>query len=230
MPSGGRYFSRRDTGWRDRHRRGGAYDKGATAWECLSRDAYAYLKRTHGGYLDEWPRLRLLSFCVTLLTRHGRTFEQGRQATVDSHGTMSVPEFMSFRMVQCLDTTEQDIEDMVLSQTKDRLIVLRDSQGKVARLGCHQGHAGRVARQIDENELYTLVGEDDPDIQGEVMHGSFVKYAYPISRDGLVPGGRRGQKYRQHIHMVTRIHDCGAIPGLRSDADLSVHQLEAVHP
>ena len=192
MPSGGQYFSRRDKGWSQRHRRGGAYDKGATAWECLNRESYAFLKQTHGKHLDEWPRLRLISFCVTCLCRHGRTNEPRHLAKIDSKGTMSVSEFMSFRMVQCLETTEQDIEDMVRAQTKDRLIVIRDSRGMVARLGCHQGHPREMADQIDENELYTVVAEDDPDIQGDVMHGSFMKHAYSISVNGLVPGGRRG--------------------------------------
>ena len=136
MPSGGRYFTRYDKGWSHRHRRGGAYDKGATAWECLDRDSYAFLKQTHHKHLDEWPRLRLISFCVTLLCRHGRTNEPGHKAKIDSKGTMSVSEFMKFRMVRCLETTEQDIEDMVRAQTKDRLVVIRDSRGMVARLGC----------------------------------------------------------------------------------------------
>ena len=85
---------------------------------------------------------------------------------------------------------------------EERLVIIRDAQGRVERICVHQGHRDEMADQIDETELYTVVTEDDTDLKDEMMHGTFQRHVYGISRDGL--GGKRGQKFRKHIHIVNR--------------------------
>ena len=89
----------------------------STAWQCLGREEYKFLKRSHEWRIDKWSRTKCISWACTLLLRHGSTYEAA-QVYVAPDGTMQIEELLSFKMLRCLSATAQDIED-VASERRD---------------------------------------------------------------------------------------------------------------
>ena len=135
-----------------------------------------FLKWTHRKRLDTWSRHRCIGFCVTLLTRHVRAYEN-RPIFLAPNGTMAVEDFLEFRMCKACHAREGDLEQVVLESNRegsDRIYVERDENGVITRLGMNHGHSDDAFAQIDIDQLMTKVELDDPNLpeDGIMLHGT----------------------------------------------------------
>ena len=132
-----------------------------TAWQALTRQAYSFLKKSHGWLIDGWDRMRSISYCGTNLLRHGKTHEGRRRVDLDTVGQMPMSQWYSYEMVKHLSVTPEDMETMLgLSNTvgKIRFTVRRDPiTNALTHIGFAQGHSDRTQCMINEDDMMTRV-------------------------------------------------------------------------
>ena len=108
---------------------------------------------------------------ITSKTDVASTSFEARQVYVAPDGTMSIEEFLSFKMMRCLQATADDIEEIVAESEggKIRFKVVREG-GRIRRIGSAQGQSERIARMMDFDEALTL---DDIDaLRAELLRQS----------------------------------------------------------
>jgi RNA:NAD 2'-phosphotransferase (TPT1/KptA family) len=201
----------------------GKFYRGETALQVLSRQGYAFLKKSHDFRIDNWSRTKNISWCGTMLLRHALSFEH-RQAVLRDDATMDVNEFLSFDMCRHLKATYQDVEQMLRDQDpgKIRFFEVRDDNGTLTRIGAVQGHSGRAQSMINTEAHLTRAFADDGLVHSVMLHGTQKQFVSCIRTGGLKAGGDHGQDKRTHIHLVANIETTGARAGVRSGSDYVV--------
>ena len=150
-------------------------DNRQTAWQYLSRDRYMWLKRSHDWRLDKWSREKNVSWCLTLLLRHGNPYED-RRVQVNPAGECPVEELVSFTMMCYLDVDLSYLEHtlrMTNRGDKCRWKEIRDEAGTLISLSAHQGHSEEILVQIDEEQALHKVTKDE--VPRIVAHGTVRK-------------------------------------------------------
>jgi len=196
----------------------GAYDLGKTAWQCLSRESYEFLKKSHAWRLDKWSRTNNISWACTLLLRHANSFDR-QKVILKKDGFMRVQDIVSFKMLRCLDCDPAGLDRMIKETNygaKKRFLERREN-GYLVELAAAQGHSGRAHDQLDDDLL--LVRCEKSQVPRICLHGTMKEYTNGIYDTGLKPGGNRGMSHRAHIHFVEHVAGQGETSGVRGGSN-----------
>ena len=196
---------------------------------------FNWMYKPLGWRRDEWNRDRCISWTWTLLLRKADSNELHRPVdgdTLKPDGYMSVEDMMSFRLLSCMNVTQEDMERVMRQSSVDeadgklrfvgRYDPEGDPTGRLVAVMCCQGHNDYAMSLIDQNQLLVKANRHDADLPEFLYHGTFTHLVDSIWREGLIPGGHKTPGSRTHIHFVTRLDGVGQYSGVRTDADVVV--------
>ena len=98
--------------------------------------------------------------------------------------------------------------------------VERRQNGYLTELAAGQGHSERAHQQLDDDEHLTRC--DKSQVPRVCLHGTTKEFSDSIFHTGLKPGGKRGSRYRAHIHLVEQVAADGETPGVRGGSNAVV--------
>jgi RNA:NAD 2'-phosphotransferase (TPT1/KptA family) len=210
------------------------YDQGQTAYQALSSADYRFLSRTHKWRIDKWNREKCISWSLTLLLRHGESYERSGQYT-DQHRADSVPiaadgfaaveDLCRFRLLTALGAGPEVLGYVMRSTNTGQKIRFKErlTNGVLTHIGAAQGHSQKVATILDESQALERVQKHQ--VPRVCIHGTKMEYVASIRARGIYPGGDRGIEYRQHIHCVETVHGVGETAGVRGGSEALVQIL-----
>ena len=108
---------------------------------------------------------------------------------------------------------EAEIIDVIHYNQKNRFEVSYCDGAYLVR--ARQGHS--IEHIQNELILTRLTVDDTPEF---VAHGTYYDFYQSIVRYGLMAGGRQGQSFRRHVHLVEQLPGSDVVSGMRSDCDL----------
>ena len=109
--------------------------------------------------------------------------------------------------------TEAEIVDVIHYNQKNRFEISHCDGAYLVR--ARQGHS--IDHIQNELILTRLTVDDTPEF---VAHGTYYDFYESIVRYGLMAGGRQGQSFRRHVHLVEQLPGSDVVSGMRSDCDL----------
>ena len=124
-------------------------------------------------------------------------------------GYIPLAQVLASPLLSNAKSTVEEVERIVKENDKQRF-ALAVIAG-VPMIRAHQGHSMKVVQ--DELCLETLTLRSD-DLPVEVVHGTYMRFWEPISRQGLRAGGKHGAGFRNHVHFAKGLPKDGGIWGL----------------
>ena len=150
---------------------------------------------------------------------------------LQSNGHITVTDLLTYRLLSSQWADAEDVRRAVephaktLARRADRPVhkirfVPFYRNGVLLSVGAAQGHSGRAHRQVEDDQmLQRMTKQEVPQIGN---HGTKVHCLNSIFELGLLPGGLKGQKHRQHVHIVEFVSDTGETAGVRGGSDAAV--------
>merc|ERR1712035_86912 len=84
-----------------------------------------------------------------------------------------------------------------------------------------QGHSMDCVKSED---LLECLHKDSKDLPEFVVHGTYAANWPSLQKRGLLAGGLKGTKFRNHIHFAVGLpSSSGVVSGMRSDCDLYMY-------
>lgn len=159
------------------------------------------------GRKDDPPEVRL-SKTLAYALRHGAEelkLDMRPSGFVPVAQLLALPLFRSF--------TEQQVEEVVLTNAKKRFSMTTDESGAVKFIRANQGHTLQL---VQDEELLTPL--EDPRFIDKCVHGTYLKFWDSISSSGL------SKMERNHIHFAEReVMDDEVVSGMRSNCNLLLY-------
>ena len=141
---------------------------------------------------------------------------------LDSAGYAGIPEILANSRIKRHQATEAWLRFIIQENDKKRFTL--DETG--TRVRAAQGHSV----YINPEKLLTRLSLADlgQRVPMQAYHSTFHACLRPILQFGLIPGGRKGEKFRRHVHLAT---DRTPTAGLRSGSEviLEVDMARALH-
>lgn len=114
--------------------------------------------------------------------------------------------------------TIKELQAVVRDSDKQRF-TLADVEG-VMHIRANQGHSMKVV--MDELLLERLeLGSSN--LPAQVVHGTYTKHWEHIKWQGLLAGGKLGQKFRNHVHFAQGLPRDGCISGMRESSEVAIY-------
>ena len=162
--------------------------------------------QTASGRARPWSRADTeLSKTLSQILRHKSRLQ------LDSAGYAGIPEILTNSRIQRHQATEAWLLFIIQENDKKRFTL--DETG--TRVRAAQGHSV----YINPDKLLTRLSLADlgQRLPMQAYHSTFRACLRPILQQGLIPGGRKGDKFRRHVHLAT---DRTPIAGLRSGSEV----------
>ena len=162
--------------------------------------------QTASGRARPWSRADTeLSKTLSQILRHKSRLQ------LDSAGYAGIPEILTNSRIQRHQATEAWLLFIIQENDKKRFTL--DETG--TRVRAAQGHSV----YINPDKLLTRLSLADlgQRLPMQAYHSTFRACLRPILQQGLIPGGRKGEKFRRHVHLAT---DRTPIAGLRSGSEV----------
>jgi RNA:NAD 2'-phosphotransferase (TPT1/KptA family) len=142
---------------------------------------------------------------------------------LEADGYMLLGELLSFSMMKAMSASEQDIEAVLADgrrEGKQRFCIISNIAGDIDKIKATQGHSGKAAQMIDLHLHLERCYSGDSRLAAKYMlHETGKNQVRSILAHGLLPGGLKGQRRREHVHLVARIAGTGECAGVRGGTD-----------
>ncbi|TMW55676.1 hypothetical protein Poli38472_010558 [Pythium oligandrum] len=164
-------------------------------------------RRRLGGRKDEPMEVRI-SKTLAYALRHGA---EDLGLNMRASGYVELQELLSKPL--CKEITEEQVEEIVRTNTKKRFTITTDESGAVKYIRANQGHTLQL---VSDDALLTPL--EDPSELPYCIHGTYTKFWESILDNGL------SRMTRNHIHMTpTEVTGGDVVSGFRTNCDLLLY-------
>lgn len=169
----------------------------------------------------EEPRMTQVSKALTQVLRH-KAANLGLHIRPD--GYIVLDEVLCCSTMKKYKPTLEEIQAIVKDSNKQRFTLMEDSGSLLIR--ANQGHSMKEVQDelLLERLQLALEGGAAAMLPAQVVHGTYLRYWPSILERGLLAGGIKGEKFRNHVHFATGLpQDGNVISGMRESCELAIY-------